>query len=76
MHGKSFPEHSQILSCSCGEISVEGLVPLLNGNGGLGFVMMATCKCPRNMRPVWQVIEQLSLPRRLPTASPDFSPQL
>ena len=60
MHSKSFPDHSQILSHSCGEKSVEGLVPLLNGNGGLGFVMMATC--PRNMRPVWQVIEQLSLP--------------
>ena len=32
------------------------------GNGGLGFIMTATC--PHNMQPVQQAIKQLSVPRR------------
>ena len=41
----SFPGHSQILSCSCGEKSGEGPVTNTmswNGNGGLGYYVMWT----------------------------------
>ena len=60
----SSPGHSQILSRSRREKSGEGLVQYTSraGNGGLDFIMMATC--PRNVRPVQQAIEQSSLSRR------------
>ena len=53
-----FPGHSQVLSRNCIAKSGEGLVPLLHPqtrNGGLDFVIMATCPC--SMRLV-QAIEQ------------------